>query len=243
MAKVFHVKKARNRYETVDTGERIPVIEKDGQQKKTKNDDLVFRKKTVIDYSKPKPPFICNACSKPIEVGQSYKWVEIKTAVTEKKIEYRCETCPDWFSWELSSNVFSRCDEVEHFGLLALDQCTNSVEVREVFAQTSKTISSIVTNYLTAAQTMDAGFGHETGVSRNHRANAAILNDWASALNRLADLQSLPPRPRDEHEIEVWHQNARDLFTAVFVDRPKLKTKTRSEKKSEVSLDTAETTD
>lgn len=43
-----------------------------------------------------KPLLTCDTCSRPIEVGSSYKHMSIKTGPYSSRQLVRCAVCPDW---------------------------------------------------------------------------------------------------------------------------------------------------
>ena len=108
MARVTHVKRAQQRYQTkpvIDpaTGEqkKTPVMNSRGEQKTTKGGRPVFFRVTERDLDHPLPLLKCDysSCqheSREIQIGQPYKWIQPHG----RRQMNRHADCPTWNVWE-----------------------------------------------------------------------------------------------------------------------------------------------
>jgi hypothetical protein len=122
MARVTHVQKAQQRYETVpvldpETGEpkRTPVM-RNGKQRTTKKGKPIYMTVTVADKTKPLPPYTCDYCHQEIAVGSPMKHISPKSGPYGGRKRTRHEGCPTWQVWEYSSSLSARVAQVQHEG-------------------------------------------------------------------------------------------------------------------------------
>lgn len=120
MPKITSVKKAQQRYQMVpvldDDGnpKRVPVMGRDGQQKKTKFGKPVTKAITVADKSQPLPDLKCDfpGCDINgglIAVGTPYKHMTPHgSAQKSRHAEH-----PNWNPWEYSSALWARVAQVQ----------------------------------------------------------------------------------------------------------------------------------
>jgi hypothetical protein len=125
MARVTHVKKAQQRYETVPvideaTGEQkvTPVMGRDGEQKVSKRGP-VFMRVTMADKTKPLPPLECdfNGCDitdGKILPGQAYQHITPKSGPYGGRQRSRHEAHPSWQIWEYSYSVSAQAAQVQN---------------------------------------------------------------------------------------------------------------------------------
>lgn len=136
MARITHVKSARQRYATVpvldENGQpkKIPVMRKDGTQKVTKHGKEVFRVLTTEDKSQPKPNRTCDKCGTEIKVGDPYKWIAPKSGPYGGHKRFRCGTCPAWQVWEYSSSFSARISQLQHEAEATLGDATGFDDLR-----------------------------------------------------------------------------------------------------------------
>lgn len=152
MARVTHVKKARQRYETV------PVLDGDGQprrspvmvtkkvwsehlgvylaesvQKTTKRGKPVTMAVTRSDKSRPLPNLRCDApgCTTDggeILVGAPYKHITPRSGPYGGTQRNRHEGCPTWQVWEYSHSVSAQAAQAQHEMHEAIDAADLTTE-------------------------------------------------------------------------------------------------------------------
>lgn len=127
MARVIHVRHARQRYAMVpvldDGGNpvKIPLTDKDGKPKTTKRGGLVTITKSVQDRSQPLPMPRCDAGARckhddpEIKVRTPYKHVTTKNAYGGT-LHTRHEDCPNWDPWELSYSTSANVARIQSEG-------------------------------------------------------------------------------------------------------------------------------
>lgn len=120
MARITHVKKARQRYETV------PVLDEDGNPRRTlvkgrtaKGGREVTMAVTVADKSKPLPNLRCDFPGCDIDggeilVGTSYKHITPKSGPYGGTQRNRHAQHPNWNVWEYSYSVSARAAQVQN---------------------------------------------------------------------------------------------------------------------------------
>jgi hypothetical protein len=179
MARVTHVKKAQQRYETVTVLDadgnpvKIPLTNRrTGEQKVTKKGRPVFVTRTVADKTKPLPNRACEKCQKEIEVGSPYKWVKPKSGPYGGRLRVRCAACPTWTPAELTSSEFlsliystqdAAQDALSNWDRETIDDLRSALSE---FADGLREAAEVRTQ---AADNMDDGFGHSTSMSEDLR--------------------------------------------------------------------------
>jgi hypothetical protein len=199
MARVTHVAKAQQRYETVPvidpvTGEqkRTPVMV-NGVQKVSKRGP-VFMNVTVRDETKPLPPYKCDYCGEEIKVGTPYKHVSPKSGPYGGHKKTRHESCPSWQPWDLSSSWSARVAQVvDGFDV---GDAESPEDVTAMLDDLAGEIEGLADESDEAASNIEDGFGHETAQSQEAAERADQLRDWATEI-RDADIPDLP-EPEEE---------------------------------------------
>lgn len=200
MARVTYVKKAQQRYETVPvidpaTGEqkRTPVINRrTGEQKTTKNGRLVFLNVTEADKSKPLPNHTCEKCGTEIKVGDPYKHVSPKSGPYGGRTRYRCDSCPTWKSWELSSSKMAEIYQAQDE--CGIESAESYDDARAALGCVAEAARSVAEQYRESAENIESGFGHETYQSQELAEKADEIEGWAD------ELESWEPPNGEEFE-------------------------------------------
>lgn len=195
MARITHVKKAAQRYETVpvldDEGNPVktPVM-KNGVQRKTKKGRPIFMTKTVADKSKPLPPLSCESCGKPIEVGTPYKWVKPKSGPYGGRKRNRHASCPSWRPSELTGSpalsVLYAAQEAASDALSDWDGLDLDA-AREILTELAEGVREAGQVYIEGAGNMEDGFGHETYQSSELREKGEALESAADEIETAGD--------------------------------------------------------
>lgn len=198
MARVTHVKKAQQRYETVpvidpETGEQkvTPVLRRDGTPKTTKHGRPVVRRITVEDKSKPLPNRKCDKCGKEIEVGSSYKWIAPKSGPYGGSKRYRCSDCPTWQVWEYSYSLSARIAQIQNDFQFDASGYESAEDVTSWLSEFAEAVRELATEKEEGADNIESGFGHETSQSEELREIAEQLNNWADEIEQ-ADIPEYP---------------------------------------------------
>lgn len=225
MAKITHVKSARQLYKTVPvlnpdgTQKTTPVLKADGTQKTTKTGKPVFMKVTVADKSQPLPPRTCEECRLPIEVGTSYKHVTPKSGPYGGTTRYRHATCSDWQPWDLSGALWARVAQIVHDAEAM--EFTEDMEVEDmesVMDDAVTAIQELAEEKRESAQNIEDGFGHATTASEELNEVADELENWASSMEsydfpeKPAEVDEPGDEPDDEDtdEWRDWDQTRDD---------------------------------
>jgi len=196
MARVTHVKKAQQRYETVavldDDGnpKQTPVM-KNGVQKKTKRGALVFMKVTVADKTKPLPPYTCDSCQLPIEIGKPYKHITPKSGPYGGRKRTRHEDCPTWQVWEYSNSLSAQLAQISHDFWSSVDSAEDTDDVQSALDDASAAIKEIAEAKREGASNIEEGFGHPTSASEELEETAESLDQWADDVEQ-ATIPDLP---------------------------------------------------
>jgi len=197
MARVTHVKKAQQRYETVPvidpaTGVQkiTPVLRKDGTQKVTKKGKPVVLRVTAADKTKPLPNHSCEKCGVEIKVGDPYKHVSPKSGPYGGRKRIRCAACPPWQHWELTTSKMAAIWEAQS----TIEIYGGVDDVRAALVDFAETVRGVAEEYRESAQNIEDGFGHETYQSAELAEKGDALDGWAD------DLESWDPPDGDEYE-------------------------------------------
>jgi len=201
MARTMHVKKAQQRYKTkpvIDpaTGEpkRTPVMKGD-KQKTTKRGTPVFMSVTERDLDKPLPPYKCDFCQQPIEIGTPYKYIDIKTSTYGSMKKTRHESCPQWKIWEYSNSWSARIARVT--ADFDVSEVESPEEVQEGLDNVASDIKELAEESREAASNIEDGFGHPTASSEEAEERAENLENWADEIEGV-DIPDLPePEEQD----------------------------------------------
>lgn len=214
MARITHVKKARQRYATIpvidpETGEqkKTPVMRKqtvrndDGTttvtqvQKTTKAGRPVFMSITVSDKSQPLPDRTCEACKTEIKVGDPYKHVTPKSGPYGGRIRVRCAGCPSWQEWDLSNSLSARIAQIVDAAQVDEDT-TDEGAYTSALEDAAAEIREIANEKRESSENMEEGFGHETSMSAELAEVADELEGWADEI----EAAQIPERPEGEAE-------------------------------------------
>lgn len=198
MARITHVKAARQRYATIPvidptTGEQkqTPVMvnkkvrEDNGEvrnvlvQKQTKSGRPVFMKVTEADKTQPLPNHICDCCRNEIPVGAPYKHVTPKSGPYGGHTKRRCANCPSWQVWELSNSLSSRVAEIVHNAETGLPDAEDDDEVVSILSEAAEAVRALAEEKRESAENIREGFGHETSASEELDQTAESLDGWA----------------------------------------------------------------
>lgn len=192
MAKVTHVKKAQQRYATVpvidpETGQqkRTPVMRR-GEQKTDKRGRPVFMNVTRADKTQPLPNRKCEKCGVEIKVGDPYKHVTPKSGMFGGTTRFRCEPCPTWQPWELSSSLSARVAQIQHDYEQAMNGAESPEDVETALNDAAEAVKEIAEEKAESASNIMDGFGHETEKSSELSEIAESLHEWASEIESAA---------------------------------------------------------
>jgi hypothetical protein len=205
MARVTHVRKAQQRYETVPvideaTGEpKRTQVMKNGEPKMTRAKAgrparPVFMTVTVQDKTKPLPPYTCDSCHQPIEVGTPYKHITPKSGPYGGHKRTRHESCPTWQVWEYSNSWSARIAQATHDFDVSNAESTD--DVQSALDDVAAAIKELAEESRETAGNIEDGFGHPTSQSEEAEQRADDLDGWADEISG-ADIPDLPePEPR-----------------------------------------------
>lgn len=206
MARVTYVKKAQARFATVPVLDAegnqkvIPVMGRNGEQKKTKSGRPVTRRLTTEDPTKPLPNRKCGKCGTEIKPGDPYKWVKPKSGPYGGTKRVRCATCPNWRPSELTSSAalstLYAAQEAFEDDLAQADDVDSIQEALNALAEGVREAGGV---YTESADNMEDGFGHETSMSAELREKGEALESAADEIEN-ADL---PEWDEDEVKSEV----------------------------------------
>lgn len=221
MARITHVKAARQRYATVpvidpNTGEpkTTPVMVSrtvraaDGSttttsvQKTTKTGRPVTMKVTTTDKTRPLPNYTCEVCKTEITVGSPYKHVTPKSGPYGGTTRRRCAQCPTWQPWDLSNALWARIDQVISPAQDAVEDAKSDHDadtIRSVLETAAQSIRELAEEKTGAADNMESGFGHETEQSAELRDQGDQLEQWADEIGS-ADIPDFPEEPEGYQE-------------------------------------------
>lgn len=216
MARITHVKAARQRFATVSvidpaTGEqkRTPVMvarqsrQDDGEviktmvQKTTKHGRPVFMKVTESDKDQPLANHRCETCGSEIKVGDPYKHVTPKSGPYGGHTRRRCAPCPIWDAWDLSNALWARIEQVISPAQDAVEDAKSDHDadtVRTTLEEAAGGIRELAEEKTEGAQNMVDGFGHETEQSEELREQGESLEQWADEIES-ADIPDFPEEP------------------------------------------------
>jgi hypothetical protein len=180
MPKIYHVKKAQQRYETrpvIDpaTGEpKYTVMMRNGAPMLTRRGKERRMPVTERDLTRPLPMPVCDHCRQEIQVGTPYKHITPHGSRTRSRHEY----CPNWHVWEYSSSLSARIAQIlyegdREIGAAALEDLST---VRDDLAEQ---IRALAEEKEEAASNIEDGFGHSTYQSEELTEQAEQLNEWA----------------------------------------------------------------
>lgn len=129
MARITHVKHARQRYAMVPVldseGQPVKIaLTKNGAPQKTKHGREVTITKSVQDRTRPLPMPKCDAPNcrlaeerdgdKTIRPGEAYKHISPKTGPYGGRTLTRHEVCPTWNRWEYNYSTASQIERITH---------------------------------------------------------------------------------------------------------------------------------
>lgn len=190
MARVTHVKRAQQRYETVpvidpETGEqkKTPVmVTRGGErvQKTTKRGRPVFLRVTKEDRSKPKPNYKCGKCGVEIKPGDPYKHISPKSGPYGGRKLIRCGTCPTWHRWEYSSSLDARLEQISYDFDQAVDAAESTDDIQSALDDAAASIEELAGEKREGADNIESGFGHPTSQSEELAEMADNLEQWSS---------------------------------------------------------------
>ncbi len=207
MARVTHVKKAQQRYETKPvldptTGEqkRTPVMRGDGTQKTTKKGRLVFMDVTEADKDRPKPLLRCDFSGCTIDegriaIGSAYKHITPKSGPYGGTQKSRHAEHPTWQVWEYSSSLGARIAQIQHG--FDIDSAENADDVQSALDSVAEEIDSLAEEKRESASSIEGGFGHPTSTSTELEEIADSLETWAEEV-RSADIPEEPEPEEDD---------------------------------------------
>lgn len=204
MAKITRVKAAQQRYRTVpvidpETNEpkRTLVTRKDGSAKLTRRGGReIWRTVTVEDRTQPLPPYTCDHCSKPIEIGTPYKHITPKSGPYGGRKRTRHASCPDWNVWDYSSSLNARTAQISFEFGRAIDQAESEDDVQSALDDAASSVRELAEEKRESAQNIEDGFGHATSQSEELSELADQLDDWANEI----ESATIPDFPEPEEE-------------------------------------------
>ena len=191
MAKITHVKEARQRYTM------IPVLDGDGTQvvtetsrktraKPGRDSRAIRRRQTRPDLTRPLPPRTCDHCRKPIEIGTPYKWMAPRSGPFGSRKMYRHEGCPTWKRWEYSNSLDARLAQISYEFGSAIADATSKSEVEDALATAADAARELAEEKHESAQNTEDGFGHPTSQSEELSDLADRLDYWADEIEAVS---------------------------------------------------------
>lgn len=203
MARITHVKHARQRYAQVPKTDEngkpvvVAVLKRDGSPKTTKTGRPITMSIMVSDRDKPLPMPKCEVCGKTIEPGQPYKHVTPKSGPYGGRTRTRCASCPSWQPWDLSSALWARQAQIE---ASAMDDFPDGFEETDDLDDWAENVASKIESLADekeeAADNIEEGFGHETYQSEEIRQTAESLREWAENVRGI----DWPEKPEEAEE-------------------------------------------
>lgn len=159
-----------------------------GQPKAVHNDPVILTGE--INHPFTQTPLRCEACGKPINIGDSYKWVAPRAhRAARGHKRNRHTTCPGWKASELTSSPhlasIYAAQETAETDLAGIDVSTPEdttaaverlCEIAEAFADGIMEASE---SYGESATNIEDGFGHETYQSEELREKSEAIEGWA----------------------------------------------------------------
>jgi hypothetical protein len=188
MARVTHVKKAQQRYETVPVidpetqqPKKTPVM-RNGEQRTTKRGKPIEMTVTVVDKTKPLAPYECDFCHQEIAVGTPYKHISPKSGPYGGTKRTRHEKCPTWQIWEYSSSLSARLAQISHDFWQQIDSAESTDDVQSVLDSAAEEITGLAEEKREGAGNIEEGFGHPTSASEELEQTADSLDEWADEI-------------------------------------------------------------
>lgn len=204
MPKITYVMKAQQRYQTVpvidpETGEqkRSPVMRKDGTPKTTKSGRPITLGITARDISRPKPLFKCDHCGKEIQIGTPYKHMTPKSGPYGGRTLTRHAGCPSWQSWEYSSALWARIEQIQHDFQTAMEGALDPDAVTDALSDAAQAVRDLSEEKRESADSLEDGFGHSTYQSEELNQTADDLEGWADEIEN-ADVPAIEDYPCSE---------------------------------------------
>jgi hypothetical protein len=191
MARITHVKRAQQRYRTVPvlnddgTQRTVPVMRANGTQKTTKHGRPVVMRVTREDRSQPLPPYTCDHCRQPIEVGTPYKHISPKSGPYGGRTLRRHAGCPTWQVWDYSSSTGARLAQIAYEAHAADEADPESVA--QALRDAAQAATDLADEKEESGQNIEDGFQHETEQSMALKDLAEELRNWAQELEDAAD--------------------------------------------------------
>jgi len=202
MARVTYVKKAQQRYRMVpvidpETGRQATrTMQRRKPTKAGKTESTV--RVTREDREQPLPPYTCDSCGKPIEVGTPYKWIQPKSGPYGGRRRNRHAGCPTWNVWDYSDSLSANVDHIAHDFANALDDVESVDDVQTALDEAADRIGELAEAKSEGASNIEEGFGHETQQSAELQETADSLESWAEDV-RSADI---PDKPEECEECD-----------------------------------------
>lgn len=202
MARITHVKKAQQRYETVavldENGQpkRTPVMTASGEQKVSRRGP-VFMTVTANVIDRPKPPYMCDFCGKPIEIGTAYKHITPKSGPYGGSKRTRHEEHPDWQVWEYSSSLSARIAQIVAEAEQGLDNVESADDVSSIIEEAKDAIMELSSEKQEGSENIESGFGHETEQSQELASLAEELSSWADEGDNI-EVEDAPDEDQEE---------------------------------------------
>jgi hypothetical protein len=151
---------------------------KNGVQKTTKTGGLVTMAVTVQDKTKPLPPYTCDACHLPIEVGTPYKHMTPHGSAKRT----RHASCPTWQPWEYSNSLASQLARIAYDFTEVVNGAESTDDIQGALDDAAGSVKEIAEQKAEAAQNIEDGFGWETEKSTELAEIAENLESWASEI-------------------------------------------------------------
>lgn len=219
MARVTHVKKAQQRYETVPVLDadghpvKIALTKADGTPKTTsakKGSRPIFITKTVADKTRPRPNLRCDfaGCQitdREILPGQGYKWIKPKSGPYGGTQKNRHAEHPSWNVWEYSNSLSARVAQIENDA--TLDGVESLDDAQAVASEAAEAIRGLAEEKRESASNIEEGFGHATYQSEELESQADELDGWADEVEatEFPDPEDAEYLDQDEVDCDECH--------------------------------------
>lgn len=204
MARVTHVKRARQRYKMVPTLDesgqpiKVQVLRGDGQPKLSRKGRPIFQTQSTPDKTQPLPNRHCGRCNVEIKPGDPYKWIAPRSGPYGGRKLYRCGACPTWQVWEYSSSLSARIQQIQHDATTDVGDLDSEGAMQDHLAGVAEQIRELAEEKRESAQSIEEGFGHSTYQSDELNEQADSLDDWANEVES-ADVPEVPEECGFEH--------------------------------------------
>lgn len=146
----------------------------------------------------------CHKCSKPINVGDSYKWFATRIGRSSNRKDF-CDACEIRPSDKTTSGPLQTlylATEAAEDALTGLTEDYGLDDVAAILTEAAEGVREAAQMYEESAQNMEDGFGHATSLSDEIKDKAEELESFATELEDAAsEIEDLEDPNEDEDAI------------------------------------------